>query len=118
METANSQVQGMKMFLTENAEKDLKTTASWTKFYAILYFIGAGAMVLCGLMLLLLGKMPIFDSMSGMNQAMPMHGMNFGLIGIVYMILGIIMILPGVFLCQFAKSIKSALWNNNVATFN
>ena len=27
------------------------------------------------------------------------------------------MILPGVFLCQFAKSIKSALWNNNVATF-
>lgn len=117
METTEKHEQGMKLFLTENAEKDLKTTASWTKFYAILYFIGVGVLFLCGLMMLILGKMAFFPLMHEANSMMPMCGISFGFIGIIYMILGLLMIIPGMLLYQFNLNIKKALWNNNVATF-
>lgn len=117
METTEKHEQGMKLFLTENAEKDLKTTASWTKFYAILYFIGVGVLFLCGLMMLILGKMAFFPLMHEANSMMPMCGISFGFIGIIYMILGLLMIIPGMLLYQFNINIKKALWNNNVATF-
>lgn len=117
METVEKQEKELRLFITEAAENDLKTTALWTKFYAILYFIGFGVLLLCGLFLLIAGKMSFFTSLQETNGMMPMYGMNFSFIGIIYMVLGLIMIIPGLLLYQFNKHIKSSLWNNNVATF-
>jgi hypothetical protein len=51
------------------------------------YFIGVGVLFLCGLMMLF-GQNAFFPLMHEANSMMPMCGISFGFIGIIYMILG------------------------------
>ncbi len=103
-----------KMFVTETTEKNLKTTAFWTKFYAILCFVGVGAMVLSGLLLAIMGSFNAYPVMET-TPAISLFS-NFKIIGIIYIIMGLVMIFPAVFLYQFSTNTKKSLLDNNVAT--
>ncbi len=104
MEVNEYQEKEMKMFITKNAEKNLRITAFWTKFNAILSFIGCAFYFLSGLVLLLMKS--VFHSEMFSN-------FKFGLI---FLIISLLMLIPAIFLYQYSIFIKRSLRNANVAT--
>lgn len=115
MNSSENQSQETKMFLTEAAQKHCKTTAFWTKFYSILCFIGVGILIVGGIILLLFGSFFNSDTLAAM-QTVPGVSSSFTLIGVIYIILGGIMIIPATYLYQFSKRMNDALMVNNIAT--
>ena len=119
MNSLENQEQEMKMYLTDTTVKHLQTSARWTKFYSILCFICVGILVIVGISLLLAGELISLNNLL-INPAM--NGMNMGtnhpftFIGILYIILGLIMIIPAVYLYQYSKRIEDTFLVNNVAT--
>jgi hypothetical protein len=102
-----------KMFVTEATEKNLRTTAFWTKLYAILSFIGVGVLFLLGLLLIIISNSDYVNNILS-SISTPLISIKF--IGILYMVLALIMIIPSLLLYQFASNTKKSLANNNVAT--
>lgn len=84
----------------------LNETRKWTKFMAILGFIGIGFMLLMGLFF---GT--FFPSvMETMPQSSPFP---IKMMGITYVILAIVFFFPILFLLNFSNQMKSALYYNN-----
>jgi hypothetical protein len=81
----------------------LKQTKPWVRFISILGFIGTGFLLLLGLFLMLgAGVMSSrFGSAFG--------GVPMAAIGMVYLVLGALYILPAVFLFRYAAGIQKAL---------
>ncbi len=114
METNDNQQKDTRMYITKNAEKNLRITAVWTKFYAILSFIGVGFVFLIGLGLILAGNLEP-------NELADLSTYNFMFafpkaLGIIYMLLSIVMLFPAIFLLQYSIYTKRCLSNSNVAT--
>ncbi|NLJ81979.1 MAG: hypothetical protein GX330_02490 [Bacteroidales bacterium] len=109
MNTNENQELNRKMFVTEYTEKNLRVTAAWTKFYAILSFIGVAIMLLIGVLLLI-----VANKTSSLPISHPF--MEVKAIGFIYIVAGIIMLIPAILLYQFSKYTKKSLIDNNVAT--
>jgi hypothetical protein len=88
--------------VTEDAKAYLKTTATWTSFFAILSFIYVGLMALSGIVVMLGGRF-LPSSMGGAGVA----------IGIVYIIMAIILLIPTLYLYRSSQRTKQALINND-----
>jgi hypothetical protein len=89
--------------LTDAAQRFLSQTKPWTRFMSIMAFIGSAFMIIAGFAVALLG--PAF-------RAMPQDEPGLGVVagiravaGIVYILLGILYIAPGVFLWKFSDAI-------------
>jgi len=83
--------------VTENAKKYLKSTASWSLFFAVLGFIGVAILVICGIAVMLMGDF---------------FGVDLGYMsffGIFYIALGIVMVFPALYLLSFSQKTKKAL---------
>ncbi len=100
-EDANSEA----VLLSEKGCKYLSQTRPWVRFMSIIVFIGAGFMILGGLAMMIFGMTGAF--FSGNNT--PAYGATPGgsfAAGIVYIILSVLYIAPGIFLSRYASSIK------------
>lgn len=108
METNEIQQQEIKqsMEIDGSIMSVLNETRKWTKFLAILGFIGIGLLLLMGLFF---GT--IFSSvMESMPQSSPFPGK---MMGIIYVILAIVFFFPILYLLNFSNQMKSALYSNN-----
>ncbi len=81
----------------------LKQTKPWVRFISILMFIGTGFLLLAGLIFML-----------GASVMSSRFGSTFGgvpaaVVGLVYVVLGALYIIPAVFLFRYAAGIQKAL---------
>ena len=94
------------LVITEAGKKDLLTTAKWSKFYAVLSFIGVAICVLMGILLLVSGHF--------MAQIQPeLSAAMLAPLGLVYIVLGGILVMPALYLLQFAKKAEQAIAESN-----
>lgn len=92
--------QNAQLELNENAQNYLQTTATWTFFMSIMMYISCGLIALFGLFFLAFGSMiPI------PNMFCPIW-----LIGLLYLILGAVCLIPAVYLTRFSSRIKNAIY--------
>ncbi len=88
------------LLLTDNSLKYLKTTSQWTRFLAILGFIGAGLLLLVGIILIPLGF--FIDS--------PTHTPHlFIFLGLIYLVLAGISFIPTWYLYKFSTNVEKML---------
>jgi len=81
----------------------LKQTKPWVRFISILLFIGTGFLILAGLFITVGGSFLSERFGSGLG------GMPIALIGLLYAALGVLYIIPAVFLFRYATGIQKAL---------
>ena len=94
------------LVITEAGKKDVLTTAKWSKFYAVLSFIGVAICVLMGILLLVSGHF--------MAQIQPdLSAAMFSPLGLVYIILGGILVMPALYLLQFSQKTEQAIAESN-----
>ncbi|PPZ92244.1 hypothetical protein C3729_04525 [Cloacibacterium normanense] len=102
---------GENLVIDWRSKEFLKETAKWTKFLAILGFIGVGFMVLGSISIL-------FASSSFMsNDAFPFGGRIFMML--IYLVFAVLYYFPISYLYQFSENTKKAInSNDNVAMRN
>lgn len=81
----------------------LNTTAKWTKFLAIMGFIGIGIMLIAGLFV---GVIFSFLNHFPTNTPMPI---SMGWIGLIYIIFAAVYIFPVIYLNNFSNYISKAV---------
>lgn len=77
----------------------MKSTRTWTGFMAIMGFICSGLMILMGLGMMVGGSM-----MGGMTEGAPV-----GAMGIMYILMSLIYVVPSIFLMKYSSSIGTML---------
>ncbi len=88
------------LLLTDNSLKYLKTTSQWTRFLAILSFIGSGLLLLVAIILIPLGI--FIDS--------PTHTPHlFIFLGLIYLVLASISFIPAWYLYKFSTNVEKML---------
>lgn len=96
---------GENLIIDWRSKEFLKETAKWTKFLAILGFIGVGFMVLGSISIL-------FASSSFMsNDAFPFGGRIFMML--LYLAFAVLYYFPISYLYQFSENTKKAIENND-----
>ncbi len=78
----------------DRAANMLRQTKPWVRFVSVMLFIGAALMVLLGLVLVI----------GGMANAMPMP--FGGMLGLIYIAMACLYVVPGVFLWAYANRIR------------
>src|SRR5690606_5805312 len=91
---------------SEELKAYFKEIAKWAFFLSIIGFIGLGLTVLFGLFFsAFMGAMPS----NSYNEI----GISPGILGMIYVVIGMIYFFPVYYLFNFAKKLKSALLSNN-----
>jgi len=90
--------------VTEHSKFHLKTAASWSKFMAILGFVGIGLMAMGAIVAIPMG--------SFMNNYL-YSSFPYALIGVSYLAIAILVFFPTLFLFRFSQKTASALAMNN-----
>ena len=105
-----------KMTVSETGLEYLKQTADWTKFMAVLGFISMGMMIFSGGIITTLSS--VLPSSSGLNNAYNNFGENGMMItGILYIVLGAVMIIPYAYLNKFSNTCRKAIQNQEEQLF-
>jgi hypothetical protein len=89
--------------LTSMAQRYLNQTRPWVRFLSIMMFIGVVIMILSGVVMLAWG---VVGQLSPIGRTFPMPPGRAALLGLLYFILAILYIPPGVFLFRYASAIK------------
>ena len=93
------------VLLTANGRKFLNQTRPWVRFLSIMVFIGAAFTLLGGFMVILVGLTGnFFGAGSGAFDQLPGGGFALGLI---YMVMAVLYVPPGIFLSRYASAIKN-----------
>ncbi|RLD85503.1 MAG: hypothetical protein DRJ02_10270 [Bacteroidetes bacterium] len=90
--------------LSDQSVGFLKEAKKWAYFLAILGFIGAGFLLLVGIMVSVL-----FSVIDVFAELPDKPDFPFGLIGIVYIALAVVYFFPAYYLYKFSKEISNAL---------
>ena len=94
------------LVITEAGKKDVLTTAKWSKFYAVLSFIGVAICVLMGILLLVSGHF--------MAKIQPdLSAAMLAPLGLVYIIIGGVLVMPALYLLQFSQKAEQAIAESN-----
>lgn len=105
-ETENTQ----NLLVTAEIQTYLRTASSWATFLAILGFIGSFLMILIGLAITLIG-----GTLSSLSNT-PDSAIGSAILpymGIFYIIIAAVYLLPALYLFQFAEKTKKAIDNYN-----
>jgi hypothetical protein len=115
METINSLDQKTSTLeVTKVTKTNLKTTSSWTEILSIFNFIGAGFLALTGIALIAVaGFMP--DLEYGYMSYTP-DIILFA--GILYLVMGIILFFPALYLFRFSQKMNKALSKEDTPTMD
>ncbi len=101
----DSQLSNEQLSLNPEIRSFLKETAKWTFFISIIGFIYVGIIVIAGIAMgFSSGFMP--------DTGTPMP-ISMGAIGIVYAILGLVTLIPFLYLFRFSTNMSTALRNNS-----
>jgi len=99
-----------KMTVSETGLEYLKQTADWTKFMAVLGFIMLGMMIFSGgILATLSGVLPSDNELSYAYNDLGENGMM--ITGILYVVLGALMIIPYAYLNKFSNTCRNAIRN-------
>lgn len=90
----------------------LKETSTWTYFLSIIGFIGLGLMIIAGLIFTI-----TMGNMVGDNPYESL-GIDVSYFGMIYIILGLIYLIPIVYLFNFSRKMKRALSSNSNEDLN
>jgi hypothetical protein len=105
METTNlaneNIVNDEQLTLNKESVSYLRTVSGWSKFFAILGFIGSGLLILAGIF-----SGAIFAAIGNIPGMAP-------ILGAIYIVMGLIYLLPSLYLLKFASNAKNAIDNKN-----
>jgi len=93
------------LHVNQQSKNYLNETRKWAKFLAILLFIGAGFMLIIGLIMLAAPQMmgdPYNESMAGLRAT-----------SLMLILFSALYIAPGVYLVNFSKQMKVSLYESN-----
>jgi hypothetical protein len=92
------------VLLTADGQKFLNQTRPWVRFLSVMVFIATAFMVIGALMMFLVGITGnLFGSGNDALGIMPGEGI---VVGLVYMVMAVIYITPGILLFRYASAIK------------
>ena len=101
--------------ITETAKTYLKTTSTWTTFYAILSFIAIGFMLLSGITTLASGSFMRGFPNHSMYVDVDAISSMIAFVGVLYIIMAVVMLFPALYLLRYGKSTNKALAENNTS---
>ena len=104
-ENTGSPYQNTHLVVSPIASGYLTETGKWGKFLAVVGFCFVGLMVVGGLF-----AGTIFSTMGSANPDMPFPGF---LVGVIYIVLGLLYFFPFYYLFKFATDLKTALMSTN-----
>jgi hypothetical protein len=93
-----------KLSITSEGTSYLKTTYKWATFLAILGFIGSG--IICLIAIGFMVASPFIGSSTKLGSA---FGLPMILVGVVYLLLGVLYFFPAFYLYNFSNKMKVAL---------
>lgn len=100
----NIELDSDKLKITNSIKQNLITTAKWARFLAIVGFIFTGFLGIASLIMLV--------------TAMTTGFAPLVLMGLVYVVLTVVMLFPGLYLIRFAGSIEKGLNSNKQGEFD
>lgn len=98
----NTTLEHKDMVVDQNIRKDLTEIRKWTKFFAILGFIGIGLMALAVLVMLLFGTL-------GSGYLNNREAVILGGLTAVYLAVGVLYFFPVLYLLKFSSNMKLAI---------
>ena len=93
-----------KLLISDEIIANLKVTSFWANFLSIIGFVYTGLLILMGLGFLI--ALPIIG-----NEIFPVQVFPLNYIGIIYIVIGLVYLIPTLYLNRFADKIKIALLN-------
>ena len=93
-----------KLLISDEIIANLKVTSFWANFLSIIGFVYTGLLILMGLGFLI--ALPIIG-----NEIFPVQVFPLNYIGIIYIVIGLVYLIPTLYLNRFADKIKTALLN-------
>lgn len=93
------------LIITDDIKEHLKTISFWSKFLAIIGFVGVGIMLIAGIIMIIVGL--FIDTMA---KDVPF---SFSLMGVLYIVLDVVYFFPTLYLFKSALKISAALNENN-----
>ncbi len=87
----------------------IRRSAGWMKFLAILMLISAGFMVLGGLAIMTMGA----SLFANLPNAQALGGVPFSFMGLLYIVLSLIIIFPGLYLYRAASNYQQYVNSEN-----
>lgn len=103
-----SQFDSFELQVNAQAQGFLRETAKWATFLSILAFIGVGFMVLFSIFAIVMDE----DIARAASRAGGADGPSGILLGVIYLVFGVLMFLPALYLSKFAGKMKDALNSN------
>ncbi len=94
----------LKLHINDEIIANLKVTSFWANFLSIIGFVYTGLLILMGVGFLI--ALPIIG-----NEIFPVKVFPINYIGIIYIIIGLVYLIPTLYLNRFADKIKTALLN-------
>ena len=102
--TENQQVEVKKnseLKLTNESLENLNQTRKWTMFFAILGFVGIGFLAIGFIIMAIIGS--VGGIMGHMESAI------FGVLAVLYLIIGVLYFFPVMYLLKFSTNMKTAI---------
>ncbi|HKL96092.1 MAG TPA: DUF5362 family protein [Paludibacteraceae bacterium] len=96
-----------KLVVTENCKKDLLITAKWSRIYAIISIFSVAILLVVGIVLLV-SSFFIDNQQIGLDKEMLAPA------GVMYILLGLLLIIPTMYLLQFGQNTKKAVAEDNL----
>lgn len=93
----------------------LKETSRWAKFLSIVGFVMTAVMILFSLGLLAIGSSNPLLVESFQNAG---YGSSPAMLGIIYLVMGVVSIFPYLYLFQFGSKMKAALQSSDQEVLN
>jgi hypothetical protein len=94
----------LKLHINDEIIANLKVTSFWANFLSIIGFVYTGLLILMGVGFLI--ALPIIG-----NEIFPVKVFPINYIGIIYIVIGLVYLIPTLYLNRFADKIKTALLN-------
>jgi len=101
--------------LTPLAQQYLDQTRPWVRFMAILIFVSVGLMALVGISMLLVAVLGGFRAMGDGGPGPLGSAAGFGVMALVYVLLALVYVAPGLYLSRYATAIKRLNANSTAA---
>lgn len=110
MDTHNelSEFENLNAELTNTSISYLKESAKWGRFLSILGFILSGLMILGSLFM-----MTVFSSIPASTDLGPMSALPGAAMGLMYIFIALLYLLPSLFLFRFSKNTLQAINSSN-----
>lgn len=116
MNLENTQVEN-KLEVTDIIKSALLETAKWTKFLAILGFVGIGLMIVAAFFMgVVMSSVNSFNDYGTSTNAFDFIGT--GVISIIYIVMAVLYFFPVKYLFDFSNKVKTALQIQDQLLFN